>query len=432
MTLQQAPATATATATANSVCDGFWARTVSIAIVAWPTLTGYLVLRQGLAPAPLEVLSTLIVALLLFVGGVVANRGLTLDVMTRWQVALVMIVALAFVISSVHSALKPRDAVALGLIDATLAAGAVGAFLLLRAGGEVMIRRMLLGVILSGLTYIVFYAVHFDAMVARADGNATLSFLPFGNVRRLTNVLAPTAAIAIVFWAVSGPRDRWLGYFCGIAATALITFLIWSGGRAPVAATVVTLVGLSFWARGELRRRLMGRVAFSYAAGTILSVILPRPDSGSLFLWGRVLLDEKTATFDGFTSRRAWLWEETLKVIPDHLWFGHGYRQWMLHREEFLLHGSAHNFPLQILFDFGLIGGGAALILAFGAWLGHLRLLDSRRPLHLIAVTGLSVMMVQCFVDGIFSVRPSLQLVLLCFAVSAAALHVSHSRSSSP
>ena len=344
--------------------DGFWSRAALVAIVAWPICTGFIVLQFGFAPAALQILGPVSVSILLYVAGALADRGAPMRVMAKWQLALTMAIAIAFVVSTARSALEPSDALIHGLIDATLVAGGIGAFLLLRAGGEVMIRRMLLSLVLSGLVYIIFYALNFDRMVAMAEGkNATVSFFPYVNVRRLTNALAPAIAIAIVLWAVLGPRDRWLGYFCGLAAMILVTFLMWSGGRAPVLATVLALSGLSLWARGELRRRLIGRVAFAYTAGSGVSVLLPIPESGSFGFWNRIFSEEKTASIDGFSSNRLGIWEATLEMIPDRLWFGHGYWQWHSHREEFALHGSAHNFPLQILFDFGLIGGGAALVL---------------------------------------------------------------------
>lgn len=408
----------------SSVCDGVWARAALVAIVIWPTFTGFLVLQFDFSPGALQILGPLSVALLLYVAGALADRGAPMRVMAKWQLALTMALALAFVVSTARSALQPSDALIHGLIDATLAAGAIGAFLLLRAGGEVMIRRMLLSIVLAGLVYIIFYVLNFDRMVAMAEGqNATVSFFPYVNVRRLTNALAPAVAIAIVLWTVFGPRGRWLGYFYGLVATILVTFLMWSGGRAPVGASLLALLGLSIWAKGELRRRLIGRVAVAYTAGTGLSVLLPIPESGSLGFWSRIFAEEKTASLNVFSSNRLGIWESTLQMIPDRLWFGHGYWQWQSHRDEFALHGSAHNFPLQILFDFGLIGGGAAIILAFGTWLRHIRMLDDRRPLHIAAVAGLSVMMIQCFLDGIFSGRPSLLMVLLAFSIASAALH---------
>lgn len=399
---------------------GFWARTAIIALAIWPPSMACAVVYGDLLPSVAVLTATLALGFLFLVAGLLSGLAPFRSTFTLWQMSLMALVLCSFVVSTAFVALKPATSIWYGLFDVVLMLGGIGAFLLIRNAGEHVICRLLQAMLLSGAFYLALYVWAFDDFVQRANGKVVHSFYPFVNIRRFTNVLAPLTAVALVLWSVSAREHRGWTWFYGCAATFFVSFLIWSGGRAPTMSVLIAVLSLSLCVAREVRLRLLMVLLITFAVGTVVSQWLPIPD-GSFGFWFRVLSDEKISSASSFTSNRLWLWEQTLWMITDHPWFGHGYEQWNYHNPEFVNHGSAHNFPLQIVSDLGLIGGGAALVLAFGTWIGHLRHVGSGSPTFLVAVSGLSVMMIQSLVDGIFSGRPSLQLVFFLFALCAAA-----------
>lgn len=398
--------------------DGFWARTACLLIVVWPAGAGYLSV-SGWVPAYIaESLATVLVSGCLFVAGLLGGGARLIALPAPWKLVLSVMVLGAFVLGTATNAIWPRVAIMHGFADTVLVLGAVGAFLLVRVEGERAVWRLLHCLLMASVVYFAFYAVFFTQLSERAEGHIVYSFYPFINIRRFTNVLAPLSAIAVVLWAIAPNGKSWQ-WFVGICATFFISFLMWSGGRGPTFAVFLALCVLATVMPTPLRLRLIAGTVFTFAIGSAVTLWLPRPDV-NFDVWTRIFGEGSVSLTSGSIHSRLWLWRETVIMIFDHPWIGHGYKQWVFQRTEFINHGSAHNFPIQIVFDLGLIGGGAAVVLAFGAWFGHLRRLPRAGSAALVALAGLSVMMVQSFVDGIFSGRPSLQLVLLLFALAAA------------
>lgn len=411
-------------------------RSPSVAVLAilalgylalWPAVSALFALAVPDASAILIYPTVAFGSLLFLVAGLAAGAGHLRGLFRPWQLACGAVFGAVFLHGLADPSHARGAAVALGALHAFLLAGAVGAALLFRAGGAAMMRAFLLCFVASVTLYAAVFLIFQQQFVAAAPVGWIYAFPPFVNVRKFTSLLAVAALVVLALWAMTGRRspDATAAGPSARAAVALslwvllATFLFWTGGRAPVVALIIGIAaGVILCERTARRRLLVAAVAGLVLAGA-LSSLLPRP-SLAAGLVQRLTETAQAPTVELATTHRAGIWQQTAELIAQRPWLGHGYNQWMLQNPEFRLHGSTHNLPLQVVHDFGILGGGALLLLVFGTWAGHLRGASNRHPLHLVALMALTSLLAQSFVDAIFLTTASLQLVLMVFALAHA------------
>jgi O-antigen ligase len=168
--------------------------------------------------------------------------------------------------------------------------------------------------------------------------------------------IAPVAGLLVR----DGSNKR--SYF--IAVALIVGFVAWTGTRGG---SLGLALGTSFAIMATPRfttLRNLGILIASCTTGLLLSIAAfhPAPQFGLFRMVATVSTDDAS-------SGRVSMWIDTLTEITTSPFFGFGSGRF---RESMLKYGfennHPHNFVLQYIYDWGIIGGTAALIAL--AWLG--------------------------------------------------------------
>lgn len=387
-------------------------------MMLWPAGIGFVWLWWELPERSAIVAAIGISTLLFCIAVPVVPKVRGVPLFLRWQLACIAILAAVYIYGLAYPAHDPDFARPRAVLDFLLAMGTIAFAVTIRAGREPLVRTMLFYLVAGMLLYLVFFAAFAPLLAEFAKGDWTNSFLPFVNVRRWTNSLAPVAMATVALIAltdVGGKRTQVLLWLAWITFAAV---LFWTGGRAPIMAIAGSVVIVGLLIARDARIRLFRTAAIGAVAGSLVSLFLPRL-SPSFGFWQR-LWEGTTdaASADVVSSGRLTIWRETVELIIAKPWLGYGPNQWALQSDLLRQHGSTHNFPLQVLHDFGLVGGLPAMALVFGTTYLNLRRVPQGQPMFVVVVLMLMVMVLQSFLDSIFYNVANLQIALFTFAMA--------------
>lgn len=389
-------------------------------LMLWPAAVGFVWLWFGLAERMAIVVAVGISSLLFWLAAPVVPRTSGGALFRPWQLVCVLILAAVYLNGLIHPAHDPDFARPRAIIDFLIASGAIAFVLCVRSGGEPFIRSVVLQLIAGMVLYLVFFAAFAPTLAQAVGGDWTNAFLPFINVRRFTNSLAPIAVAALGLIALHdgwGGRTRAALWMVWIAFAAVF---FWTGGRAPILAIIGAVLVVGALLVREARLRLFRTALIGALAGSAVSLVLPRL-APSFGFWQRIFEGfAGGVTADEVSSYRLTIWRETVDLILARPWFGYGPNQWALQRDLLYQHGSVHNFPLQVLHDFGIVGGVAAMALVFGTTILNLRRVPQAGPMFVVVVLMIVVMVLQSFLDSIFYNAANLQIALFAFAMAHA------------
>lgn len=286
---------------------------------------------------------------------------------------------------------------------------AVGA--LVRSGGlnePARLWRLLLG----GAVLYLLIAFVFVATIPEPDSFNWLNFgLGVVNIRHAGFYVIVAAALGLAIAGLDGARLRYAGL---AAATLACAFFFWSGARGPLFALAGGIAVTAMLVPTARRWRLAAFTIAALLVGGVVSLAHrpPHPVYGLV----RIAFSGTLDTPDEMSSGRVGLWEGTLRTSLERPLFGHGEGQFMaIVPESQKTFHHPHNAPLQILFQWGIIGLLIAGALAFAAW--RRILVHARSPEGAAIVPGfmlINVMLIYSLHDGIiFFVYPAMMLALL-------------------
>jgi O-antigen ligase len=185
------------------------------------------------------------------------------------------------------------------------------------------------------------------------------------NIRHIGNYLAILAIAPTALFLIGGNKWNWPAL---AALTAMVTFIAWSGSRAAILGLIICTIAGWFFTRPHVPYKKLLALGGSYAGGLALSLVIPNPSATfGLFRFFGTLQPGVDSS-----SGRIEIWQNTITQILQQPWLGHGAGRFSTNMGK--LYGydldNPHNFALQYLYDWGIMGGGAALALL--AWLGLL------------------------------------------------------------
>ncbi|MEM8789735.1 MAG: O-antigen ligase family protein [Pseudomonadota bacterium] len=246
-----------------------------------------------------------------------------------------------------------------------VATGLALAHLLWRAGRGTAVS---LALIAQPLVYLPVLAL----LYALYAGDPTMNWLggPVGywHVRIWGMSLAVALAAAAGLYAAAAPDLR--GHLVWVAILVLLAAqLCFSGFRGGAAAVPVALALMTLVRPRRMLARLPA-IAGALAAGAALSLAVPAPieDYGLLHgLIGATPAWDQPSTVAG--AGRMEIWSETLRLIGERPFLGYGHDQFGQHfRLGGLDYVQPHSAPLNVLFDFGLVGGAALTAVMVSLW----------------------------------------------------------------
>ena len=181
----------------------------------------------------------------------------------------------------------------------------------------------------------------------------------FTNLRHTGYMFAPAIALGLghlAAWPQKSPRTHMFLLFVNT------TIMLWLGSRGPALGIMfASAVCVVFFP--QMRRLLFWwRTIGTMALGALASVFLPIPDSSP---FGAIQRFWSKGTSDEMTSGRSELWAETLDLISKKPLFGYGAHQFQFVSEQAMgMLKHPHQSFLQVIFDWGLVGGGMFLSLS--------------------------------------------------------------------
>lgn len=269
--------------------------------------------------------------------------------------------------------------------------------------------------------------IHLAKLSAVANRETALKIFTFGAVIYVGLLIAFAMIIPdkeAFPWGLrlpSGTNVRQIGYYVAIIAIApislflfsrkmkptlffvvifLIAFISWTGSRGALVGLFCgpALAALTLW-RSPTKVRT-GLLMLSFVFGLAASIPLPTP--GPEF--GLVRMASSLSQ-DEIGSGRSFVWESTLTEIKKSPWVGHGSGSFKKNMNS--IYGFDFNQPhqlvLQYIYDWGLLGGGAAgllLLFLFFSCLGISRV--SNDAAAYAAVSALCTIAVISMIDGAF------------------------------
>lgn len=219
----------------------------------------------------------------------------------------------------------------------------------------------------------------------------------------------------------SGTNVRQLGYFSAILAVApislllfcqkrtaiwcvivaaIVMFISWTGSRGALAGLLISpaIAALAIWRALPLRRTAL--LLMSFVVGMTASLPLTVPTSE----FGLVRMASSFSD-DDVDSGRIDVWKKTIAEIANDLWIGHGSGTFRPSMEKIYgyVFNHPHQFVLQYLYDWGLLGGGAACLLLLTLFATSLS-----RARIVIDASAFAAVTIQCIIVAIGSIDGAL------------------------
>lgn len=238
----------------------------------------------------------------------------------------------------------------------------------------------------------------------------------FAHIRHTGYFFAPAMALCLGGLAMAplAPRNLML------LLTLNIALCLWFGSRGPFFALFVGLVAGALLFHEFRRWRFWAFAVGALCAGTLLSVIVPSPKSPAFNAVRRLL--SGSADPSEFSSGRTDFWIDTAKLIVERPLFGYGGGQFQsVSSLAAHTYRHPHNFIPQVLFDWGLVGGGAFLGLLLLTAAIAMKARHEGNSASKIGLFGAACMIAFAGLDGILFYPFTIAITALLIAVATLA-----------
>lgn len=251
----------------------------------------------------------------------------------------------------------------------------------------------------------------------------------FGNLRHFGYYLVIVVVAGMVPVLTKGFRWNSLQGFAQFLGFVFILSLVaWAGGRAPYLALGAGFLFLLGMRKIQHPWRVAIFISAAVIAGGLLSLLYPLPNGGYgvIHLLG---LDERGPLLSGedplntLSTGRLVMWQMAGSAITERPLIGYGADLFpFVTGSLFSLHAQPHNFVMQFVLAWGLIGGGAMLslvgYLGFKVFQATLARTAQIEAAGLAAASGVIALLVFGLVDGTLYHQVPLTLLLVFVAVA--------------
>ncbi|MEO7702063.1 MAG: O-antigen ligase family protein [Opitutus sp.] len=234
-------------------------------------------------------------------------------------------------------------------------------------------------------------------------GRSSSGVFPFYGHWRIFGLHMMVGAMCGLGLLLETKRSRAEQMLTGLATAVTAGGLLWSGGRAPLAGAFAGLT-LWFWRLPSVKRGRFVLVTLSLlGVGLGLSVLQWSPES-YLGWWTAVDRTVAATSVNELTSTRADFWRASWIHFQQHPWLGYGadaYRYLTPKMDG----DQPHNWLLQLLLDFGVVGGiaAAALLVRQGLrGIANARDGSDTSALRLAATAAFAACLATGLLDGVF------------------------------
>lgn len=268
---------------------------------------------------------------------------------------------------------------------------------------------------IGAIAYLLALVV-FIALIAEPDSFAWVLRLPSAtNVRQIGNNLSLLAIAPIVLILARDTSNR-LAYI--VTVSLIVAFVTWTGTRGGLFGLTVGIMVAILATKEFTTIRNVGLLLASSILGLLISFPLFKPDPQ----FGLFRIVSSISSEDA-SSGRIDIWGYTINEIAKRPFLGFGsgrYRDNMRELYDFDFN-HPHNVVLQYVYDWGIIGGGAGLLIL--SWLG-IRLFstnDNGSSVRFVSIAGFTATLAISMIEGtLFHPLP----IFICIALVSPALIV--------
>lgn len=229
------------------------------------------------------------------------------------------------------------------------------------------------------------------------------------NIRQISNILGILALVPTTLLMFEKYRRR--QFFLVLLLIAILTFIMWTGTRTALFGYLtgfcIALIVQPSYFKWD---RFFG-ILVAIILALVISLFLPIPDPQ----FGIIRIAESISAQD-ISTGRVKLWLDALNAIMESPLLGHGagtYRLNMHFGNPYPVN-HPHNFVIQFIYDWGVLGGGIALI--FLGWLGYRIAYPKGHEEKFLAVCAYGGLLATAFVEGtLFHPLP----IVIAFAMIA-------------
>lgn len=387
-------------------------RLLQLHLLLWPTIWGLAYIGFDLWVDNVNVYwfgyaSAWITAILLFLGAQTRDRSIPVEIrLARWQWSAVGLTAIAALLAPILSAPVPWFSYLKMLMYLPCAgAGFAAAYWL-----PTLPRREWRSIIIAlGLGMILFVLAVFPLLPGYFEAHETWwdeSIAPFFHIRRFTHVVIIAIASGTGFWVWSRTLETRMSPAIGmLMIISMLSFgwaiLFWAGSRGPIVAFSGTVTVIATMIPTYRRALLEGWVIPIAAGAAISSQLHFLGWDGSMF--GRLSELDTDTGLNQLTTGRIEIWKITLEQIREAPLFGYGFGQFGFVSP--IKIETPHNFFLEMLHSFGIVGGLPMIALVFGSAFMLFRKLCATKgdPMALAGGFVVCTMTIQSLVDGVLS-----------------------------
>ena len=284
---------------------------------------------------------------------------------------------------------------------------------------QILGRRVTQSLIFAGLLYITVFVVVWNQLPNPQSHNWFGSPFPFGHIR-FYGYVAMTSAIAGLLLLEYIPQNRLYKHIWRLVATSLITVLIagvfWSGGRGAIIGLACGVVAVITTVKAPrlplLISTLLIAVPLAYVLGDWAS-------PNQAMLGPSITHGQEPKTVNQFSSGRIGIWEFSLNHLRNQPIFGFGANGYDSLPGKSVHTGQPHSLIVQVLTDWGIIGGLLFLVTIF--WASGKRFFQafkkkiSTSQATILAIVG--ALLSHGMVDGTLYHQPSMSVFLLSFSI---------------
>ncbi|MCY4046187.1 MAG: O-antigen ligase family protein [Cellvibrionales bacterium] len=285
--------------------------------------------------------------------------------------------------------------------------------------------------VMLGLEIIIYHQVAIDA-------KTWFESPPLGlHVRDQGNLACVIAVSMAAYWAVKPPTKIAQKIVLSTALCIGLSFVYWSGGRMAITATLITLLILSgfiFYTRQPHKYQWLLLIILSIAVSVLIAECL------SVYPWngiGRTLHDAQTVStaavdnannaqmLNQVTTGRATMWKISLKAFSESPWLGLGPYGYFFIPEE-LFGDQPHNFIIQFLVEWGILGAVCLLLLLAACFVFILQRMtkafQQQDACWVMAASVICVLTLHGLTGGTYFMAQPLSFLAIAFSVPLAKL----------
>lgn len=248
---------------------------------------------------------------------------------------------------------------------------------------------------IGGIFYVGAIAL-FSVTVAEPDKFPWMLRLPSAtNIRQIGNNLGMLAVAPVALLLMNQGSTKWRYW---LAVVAILSFMLWTGSRATLLGLAIGVSAGLAAVRSVMAVRNLLLLLTSSVAAAAVSLLFPIPHPA----FGMFRMVDSIGAQEDVSSGRWEMWANTIEQITLSPWIGYGSGRYRENMQEIygFDYNHPHNFVLQYVYDWGLIGGLAAatLLLLLGVWIWRSKASD---PLSaFVAVTAYTTICVTAMIDS--------------------------------